>query len=56
MEEIMISILQTGIAFFLLMIISLCIGKQVKSHNNHYNFALSVTISTFIANMGFAQT
>ncbi len=53
MEEIMISILRTGIAFFILMIISLCIGKQVKSHNNHYNFALSITIGSFIANMGF---
>ena len=53
LHDILLSILRTGISFFILMIIALWIGKQVNSKNNYYNFALSMTIGSFIANMGF---
>ncbi len=53
LEHILIPIFRTCISFFILMIVSLWIGKQVNSHNNHYNFAMAVTIGSFIANMGF---
>ena len=53
MHHILLSILRTGISFFILMVIALWIGKQVNSKNNYYNFALSMTIGSFIANMGF---
>ena len=53
LHHILLSILRTGISFFILMIIALWIGKQVNSKNNYYNFALSITIGSFIANMGF---
>lgn len=47
------AILRTGISFIILMIVSLWLGKQVNAQNNHYNFALAITIGSFIANMGF---
>jgi uncharacterized membrane protein YcaP (DUF421 family) len=47
------SIFRTGISFIILMLVSVWIGKQINSHNNHYNFGLSITIGAFIANMGF---
>ncbi|WP_338000914.1 DUF421 domain-containing protein [Neobacillus terrae] len=50
------SIFRTGVSFIILMVISTWIGKQVNSHNNHYNFALSITIGSFIANMSFHTT
>lgn len=53
MELVIHSILRTGISFIILMLVSVWIGKQINSHNNHYNFGLSVTIGSFIANMGF---
>lgn len=53
MENLIITISRTCISFLILMMVSLWIGKQVNSGNNHYNFALSVTIGSFIANMGF---
>ena len=53
LQHIWISILRTGISFFLLMVIALWIGKQINSKNNYYNFALSMTIGSFIANIGF---
>lgn len=53
LHHIWISILRTGVSFFILMIIALWIGKQINSKNNYYNFALSLTIGSFIANIGF---
>jgi uncharacterized membrane protein YcaP (DUF421 family) len=37
----------------LLIGVTLFCGKQINSHKNHFNFALSVTIGSYIANMGF---
>jgi len=53
MEEVLISILRTIVSIFILMICSLWSGKQINAHINLYNFALSVTIGSFIANMAF---
>ncbi|MFJ5714196.1 DUF421 domain-containing protein [Neobacillus sp. NPDC093127] len=53
LENLIITISRTCISFLILMMVSLWIGKQVNSGNNHYNFALSITIGSFIANMGF---
>ncbi|MDQ1145654.1 uncharacterized membrane protein YcaP (DUF421 family) [Bacillus sp. SORGH_AS 510] len=53
METLIIPMLRTGFAYLLLLAVSIWIGKQVNSHNNHYNFALSITLGSFIANMGF---
>ena len=47
------AVLRTCFSFLILLTVSIWIGKQVNSHNNHYNFALSVTLGSFIANMGF---
>jgi uncharacterized membrane protein YcaP (DUF421 family) len=49
----MISILRTSVSFLILIIVSFWAGKQMKSRNNHFSFALSITIGSFIANMGF---
>lgn len=53
LADILNSILRTSVSFFILIIVSSWAGKQVKSRNNHYNFALSITMGSFIANMGF---
>ncbi|WHY69006.1 DUF421 domain-containing protein [Neobacillus sp. SuZ13] len=53
MEDTIIPILRTGFSFMLLILVTLAIGKHINSHKNHYSFALSVTIGSFIANMGF---
>lgn len=33
--------------------ITLSIGKHINSHKNYYSFALSITIGSLVANMGF---
>lgn len=53
LETLIIAVLRTCFSFLILLTVSIWIGKQVNSHNNHYNFALSVTLGSFIANMGF---
>lgn len=53
MEGILIPVLRTCISFIILILVTLVIGKQINSHKNHYSFALSITIGSFIANMGF---
>jgi uncharacterized membrane protein YcaP (DUF421 family) len=53
LEDTVSSILRTVVSYFVLMTVMLWIGKQVNSHTNYYNFALSVTLGSFIANMGF---
>jgi uncharacterized membrane protein YcaP (DUF421 family) len=52
-ETLIFAVLRTCFSFLILLTVSIWIGKQVNSHNNHYNFALSVTLGSFIANMGF---
>ncbi len=53
MEDIFASILRTIVSISILMIWSLWFGKQMNSHINLYNFAISITIGSFIANIGF---
>lgn len=53
MEEILVPIGRTLTSFVLLIFVTLVIGKHINSHKNHYSFALSVSIGSFIANMGF---
>ena len=53
MDHFWISILRTIVAYLILMIVTLWLGKQVNANRNYYNFALSITIGSFIANMGF---
>jgi uncharacterized membrane protein YcaP (DUF421 family) len=53
LDHVLISILRTSVSFFILMFITLWMGKQLNANHNYYNFALSVTIGSFIANMGF---
>ena len=48
-----ISILRTVASFLILMIVTLWLGKQVNTKLNYYNFALSITVGSFVANMGF---
>jgi uncharacterized membrane protein YcaP (DUF421 family) len=35
------------------MFLTFFVGKQINSHKNYFNFALSITLGSFIANMGF---
>ena len=53
MEGILIPVLRTVASFVLLIVITAAIGKHINAHKNHYNFALNITIGSFIANMGF---
>ncbi|RDU38291.1 DUF421 domain-containing protein [Neobacillus piezotolerans] len=53
MEEFLVPIGRTLTSFVLLVFVTLVIGKHINSHKNHYSFALSVSIGSFIANMGF---
>ncbi|MDP4084967.1 MAG: DUF421 domain-containing protein [Bacillota bacterium] len=53
MEDIFNSILRTSLSYILLLALTLFWGKQINSHKNHFNFALSITIGSYIANMGF---
>lgn len=53
MEEAINTSIRTFISFILLMITILLVGKQVNSHKNHFTFALSITLGSLIANMGF---
>ncbi|CEG26514.1 DUF421 domain-containing protein [Bacillus sp. B-jedd] len=53
MENLLIPIVRTGVSFIFLLLVTLAIGKHINAHKNHYSFALSVTIGSFIANMGF---
>lgn len=53
MEEVINASVRTAISFILLMLTTFFIGKQVNSHKNHFNLALSITLGSLIANMGF---
>ncbi|MDQ0247780.1 uncharacterized membrane protein YcaP (DUF421 family) [Bacillus fengqiuensis] len=53
MEEVINASVRTVISFILLMLTTFLIGKQMNSHKNHFNLALSITLGSLIANMGF---
>lgn len=53
MEEVVYTILRTVVSILILMTCFLWFGKQINSHINLYNFAFSITLGSFIANMGF---
>jgi uncharacterized membrane protein YcaP (DUF421 family) len=52
-EHVLLSIVRSFTAFLVLMLVAIWLGKQVNSHKNYYNFALSLIIGSFMANMGF---
>jgi uncharacterized membrane protein YcaP (DUF421 family) len=53
MEDIIHTIIRTAISFILLMLLTFFVGKQINSHRNYFNFALSITLGSFVANMAF---
>ena len=53
MEDLLLPIWRTGVSFIILVLVTFSIGKHINPHKNHFSFALSVTIGSFIANMGF---
>lgn len=53
MDEILNAILRTIVSFVFLMMLTIFFGKQINSQNNYFNYALSITIGSYIANMGF---
>ncbi|WP_433750858.1 DUF421 domain-containing protein [Falsibacillus pallidus] len=53
METTLHAVLRTVISLLVLLLVTFFIGKQLNAHKNHYNFALSITLGSFIANMGF---
>ncbi|WP_079508667.1 DUF421 domain-containing protein [Mesobacillus jeotgali] len=53
MDGMLGSVIRTAISFLLLIGFTYEFGKHVNSHKNHYNFALTITMGSLIANMGF---
>jgi uncharacterized membrane protein YcaP (DUF421 family) len=53
MEAVIISIGRTTIAIVLLLMVAYHFGKQIGTHKNYFTFALSITLGSFTANMGF---
>ncbi|MCS0543671.1 DUF421 domain-containing protein, partial [Aeromonas veronii] len=53
MEDLFLPISRTGVSFIILVLVTFSIGKHINPHKNHFSFALSITIGSFIANMGF---
>lgn len=53
MTDILRAIFRSGIAFLLLVMLTYFVGKQINAHKNYLNFALSITLGSLIANMGF---
>jgi uncharacterized membrane protein YcaP (DUF421 family) len=53
MEDIIHTIVRTAISFILFMFLTFFVGKQINSHKNYFNFALSITVGSFVANMAF---
>jgi uncharacterized membrane protein YcaP (DUF421 family) len=52
-EDVIHTVVRTAISFILLMFLTFLVGKQINSHKNYFNFALSITLGSFVANMGF---
>lgn len=53
MEAVITSICRTTIAIILLLSVAYLFGKQIGTHKNYFTFALSITLGSFTANMGF---
>lgn len=53
MEDLMQPILRTGISYIVLLVFTYLFGKRMNSQLNYYSFALSITVGSYIANMGF---
>lgn len=53
MEDLLLPIWRTAVSFIILILVTIRMGKHINPHKNHFSFALSVTIGSFIANMGF---
>ncbi|MGI8314396.1 DUF421 domain-containing protein [Halobacillus mangrovi] len=53
MEDIIQVVSRSLGSFVLLVVVTLFTGKHINAHKNYYSFALSITIGSFIANMGF---
>ncbi|RDI45755.1 DUF421 domain-containing protein [Falsibacillus pallidus] len=53
MEITIPAVLRTIFSLLILLLVTFFIGKQLNAHKNHYSFALSITLGSFIANMGF---
>jgi len=50
---VVLSIVRTLVSYTILMVATYWLGKYVNAHKNYYNFALSISIGSFIANMSF---
>ncbi|MGG0792221.1 DUF421 domain-containing protein [Peribacillus simplex] len=53
MEDLIQPIIRTVISYIVLLIFTYLFGKRMNSQLNYYSFALSVTVGSYIANMGF---
>lgn len=53
MEELWLAIIRTAISYTLLLTITFLLGKRMTTHINYHSFAVSITIGSMIANMGF---
>jgi uncharacterized membrane protein YcaP (DUF421 family) len=52
-QLVVLSIVRTLVSYIILMVATYWLGKHVNAHKNYYNFALSISIGSFIANMAF---
>jgi uncharacterized membrane protein YcaP (DUF421 family) len=53
LENILEAVLRSIACYIILILVTFVVGKHLNSHKNYYSFAFSVTIGSFIANMGF---
>ncbi|WP_163099515.1 DUF421 domain-containing protein [Peribacillus alkalitolerans] len=53
MENILEAVFRSIASYIILILVTYFVGKNINSHKNYYSFAFSVTLGSFIANMGF---
>jgi uncharacterized membrane protein YcaP (DUF421 family) len=53
MDEFFQTILRTTFSSILLLVVTYFFGKRMTTHRNYHNFAIAITIGSYIANMGF---
>ncbi|RLQ96258.1 DUF421 domain-containing protein [Falsibacillus albus] len=53
MHDIFESIIRTILSYIMLLLFTYFMGKQLNSHKNYFNFAFSITLGSFVANMSF---
>ncbi|MFC3885186.1 DUF421 domain-containing protein [Bacillus songklensis] len=53
MNEMLESVIRTTVAFFMLMAVVNIMGKTTSAQLSYYNFALSITLGSIAANVGF---